>query len=251
MPKKWIAGILLTLLMLGLITIKVYPIAKSNWWNEKEKLEVKEQDLSIKEKNTGTNRFNVSHRSPYVDETFPFRTLEEEEYAKQNPEKFQVVNSIYYAWDKVDTVNGEYKYKISELDDTHHIKFYADYEKFISYTEEETQTETGLFRENRLEDRFGSTKLIRQKLDEKVYNILNNSDSFGMKLGLATYLIEGSISKEHSEMLEGPFTMIVSKETGIILDAKLYGKSKEPMVYIEVEKIHLNEGNPEDIFQLI
>ncbi|EOR25927.1 hypothetical protein A499_03418 [Niallia nealsonii AAU1] len=52
--------------MLGLITIKVYPIAKSNWSNE-EKLEVKEQDLSIKEKNTGTNRFNVSHRSPYVD----------------------------------------------------------------------------------------------------------------------------------------------------------------------------------------
>jgi len=277
MVKKWIAGILVTLLILGLITIKVYPVAKSNWWNEEEKLEAKNQDLSTKEKDTGTNRFNVSHRSPYVDETFPFRTLEEEEYAKQNPEKFHIVNSIYYAWDKVDTVNGEYKYKISELDDTHHINFYADYEKFISYTEEETQTETGLFRENRMEDRFGSIKFIRQKPDEKVYNILDNSDSFGMKLiwiigselwmdiynnyddweftegeklGLAAYMIEGSISKEHSEMLEGPFTMVVSKETGIILDAKFYGKSKEPMVNIEVEKIHLNEGNPEDVFHV-
>jgi len=102
-------------------------------------------------------------------------------------------------------------------------------------------------------DSFGM-KLIWIIGSEIWMNIYNNYDDWefteGEKLGLAAYMIEGSISKEHSEMLEGPFTMVVSKETGIILDAKFYGKSKEPMVNIEVEKIHLNEGNPEDVFHV-
>lgn len=271
--KKLIVGTLITILVFVLVAIKVYPVAKSKWWNEEEILESKNQELSKKEKETEIHKFNVSHRSPYVDETFPFRTLEEEEYAKKNPEKFNIVHNIYYSWDKVDTANGEFTYKLSKLDNLHQIKFYVDFIRFTSYTEEKTQDKTGMVREIILEN---SKKLVRQKPEEGIYNVLKKNNSFaitvkwligselwmyiynnyddwqfeeGEHLGVPVYIIEGSLSKKTSESLEGPFTLIVTKDTGVILEANFYGK-EDAGLSIKVNKIQLNEGNPEDAFNL-
>lgn len=192
---------------------------------------------------------------------------------QKNPEKFNIVHNIYYSWDKVDTANGEFTYKLSKLDNLHQIKFYVDFIRFTSYTEEKTQDKTGMVREIILEN---SKKLVRQKPEEGIYNVLKKNNSFaitvkwligselwmyiynnyddwqfeeGEHLGVPVYIIEGSLSKKTSESLEGPFTLIVTKDTGVILEANFYGK-EDAGLSIKVNKIQLNEGNPEDAFNL-
>lgn len=44
--------------------------------------------------------------------------------------------------------------------------------------------------------------------------------------------------------------MVIAKDTGVILDTKIYGKGKEAERSTTVEEIHINEGVPEGAFNI-
>ncbi|WP_041844640.1 hypothetical protein [Caldibacillus thermoamylovorans] len=67
---------------------------------------------------------------------------------------------------------------------------------------------------------------------------------------MPAFLIKGTISKDKSETLAGPFTMTVSKETGALLDWKCYEENEKVGFSITVQNLSINKDIPDDIFVL-
>jgi hypothetical protein len=74
------------------------------------------------------------------------------------------------------------------------------------------------------------------------------------KFGIPAFQINGVIDSEISESLAGPFEMTVAKDTRTLLDLKCFGDNQKenPIFFIEVESISINEGiqDRENVFTL-
>lgn len=274
--KKFLPVIIITVMALVLIGIKLYPSLK-NKWDEEKLVQDDKETASITNKETSI-KGNDLHRNPYKEETFPFVLKEQEELAKKYPDHFQIVEKIYYSWDNVESIYGKFRFKMSEVDNIQIVEFYADYNRNWSYTHtKESQNGKVVADEIRLYKEGVSTA---QKPKEKVYTvwedkeegdsvqdaikrILDSEDWMfiydnysnwkikeGEKFNLPAYFVEGNIPKSTSELFNGPFSMVIAKDTGVILDTKIYGKGKEAERNTTVEEIHINEGVPEGAFNI-
>ncbi|HEO8422010.1 hypothetical protein [Niallia sp. FSL W8-0635] len=264
MSKKWISIMVITLLAFILVGIRIYP-----------DLEMK-LETGLKQE---TTHVNENHNKNTIKEgkerSFPFRTKEEEELAGHSPDKFKIVEKMYFSLSTIHHAYGAFQFRNSELDNMSYVEFYVDYDQKRS---RESYKEIGKEAIKAEEILLKDSMLLRQKPLEKIYNrkpledrstsvyanIVTNSEWYmliynnysdwefkeGEKFGLPVYLIKGNIKEDISESLMGPFTMIVSKETGALLDLKCYQQEDEPTLTVTVEDIKINEGLPEDVFHL-
>jgi outer membrane lipoprotein-sorting protein len=254
----------ITILALILLGIKVYP-------NVISQLEKESNSNSLIE----DNRKEKDLQKVTKADSFPFRTEEEEELASHNPNKFQIVKRMYNSLDTIHNAYGSFQYRSSEMDNMSHVKFYVDYDQKLGRESfKEMKGKVIKSEEVLIKDSI----LLRQKPTEKIYNrkplenrrtsiystIVTNSEWYiliynnyqdwefkeGEKFGLPVYLIEGNIREATSEELAGPFTMVVSKETGALLDLKCYQKGDKSTLTVTVEEIKINEGVSEEVFYL-
>ena len=74
----------------------------------------------------------------------------------------------------------------------------------------------------------------------------------GTKEGMPVYLIKGVIKSNISTNVAGPFTMVVSKDTGALLDLKCYGHHNKVVFYVSSKNLKINQGIPNEkqVFKL-
>ena len=276
MTKKFFPAIVITVMVLVMIGIKLYPSVKIK--RDEEKLLMVDKETTSKADKETLIKGNVFHRNPYKQETFPFVLKEQEELAKKYPDHFQIVEKIYYSWDNVHSIYGKFRFKMSEIDNIQDVEFYADYNRNWSYTRtKEIQNGKVIADEMRL---FQNGVYTAQKPKEKVYAVWEDeeekdsiqdaikrivdsedwmfiSDNYsswkieeGISFNLPAYFVEGNIPKGTSELFNGPFSMVIAKDTGVVFANKFYGKGKEAERSTTLEEIHINEGVPEGAFNI-
>lgn len=252
----------------------------------------KGQEVTNKDENNVEDEEAISHteehRNPLLEATFPFTREENEKFAKKHPDQFAIVNKMYYAWDYIDNVQGIVEYGDSE-DYMTRTEFSVNFEKKKNRSKSERieggeviETHNLLLKDN---------VAIRELVEENIYNestpeddrfesetnfvtqflgmhhsavtssefhtlIYDNYPDWtyeeGTKDGKPVYDIEGTIAKDKSNNLEGPFTMTVSKETGALLAFTSYDENNDINYFVRTEDIQINEGieNPDAVFQL-
>jgi hypothetical protein len=286
MIKKWLPAIFLTFLTIVLVGIKVYPEVKSKIFKDEELVSSNENldSDSITEESPLDN--DEKHRG-YKEDTFPFRTEVERKLAEAYPDQFHIVEKMYYSWDYIDNAQGEFEIMQAKINSKTRGNFYVDFENGRNRATSE-QIQDGQVVET-LHFLLNDGMITRQMSEKSIYvkepvennpranaeylynhfiGIINsyvlNSEWYALIysnytdwqyeetefLGMPAYFIEGTISNRISESLEGPFTMIVSKETGALLDLQCYGKSDEPIYSVTVKNLQINQGVPDNVFHL-
>lgn len=287
MRKKWLSISLVTLLALILIGIKVYqthpeyfPEFKSTAgqnevdetsgidWEAQKEFEEEQKDLPSKK-----------HRSGLVEDTFPFTTVEQKKFAEKYPEKFSIVEKMYYAMDYIDNAEGEvetvYPIRGSKTQFSFHVdlvnqkylgqvKNYQDgkiveVKRSLSKNGVEIRSLPEKHIYTNRNDKDGSNSLALILFSDSVTSILgwdriydkypNWEYTESTKFGMPVYQIEGT-----REGIEGKqrFTMTVAKNTGVLLNFKEYEKdNKDKLGYsIIVKNIKINQGISDNVFQL-
>ncbi len=275
--KKYFPVLLITILALTLTGIKLYPTIAGALNKEEPQ---KKQQLSNDPDEIAQE---TKHKNPLLEDDFPFKLEEQEKYAQENPDKFAIVEKMYYAWDYIDNAEGSYESGNNgqvENRITFHVDFEQMREKVIYETLEHgsvVETEQILLNDGQIlrqlkEKRLYSLKPVNNQDDVEVMTtylgyvigsewwmlLYDNYDSWEYKekkaFGIPAFKIKGTLTKDTSEMLAGPFEMTVAKETGVLLDLQCYGEEdKDKSVYfIKVADISINKGieNAEEVFQL-
>lgn len=67
---------------------------------------------------------------------------------------------------------------------------------------------------------------------------------------MPVYKIKGTIPSNISEDLQGPFTMVVSKSMGALLDLKCYGQKDRVIFFMTCKSIEINKGLDPKVFHL-
>ena len=267
MVKKVLPIVAITLLGLVLLGIKIYPELKGKW---------DEQQIANIQGKEQPNKKDSKMKDRPQKKTFPFNLKEEEEFAKKYPEQFAIVEKMYFSLDYIHNAYGEFEFQYSGDDPIKRVEFHVDFENQQNRVKiEELQDGKVMNTENVL---VKDGVILRQKIEDKIFNekpstdnnisyindIVTNSEWFvliynnypdwqykeGVHFNMPVYLIEGEISKSTSESLAGPFTMMISKETGALLDIKCYGQGDKPLLNVTVENITLNQGVKEEVFNL-
>jgi hypothetical protein len=270
MFKKILPIFFVTLLALILIGIKVYPTLKSKYMAEENAIS-KDDGSPAKE--------NTQHIDPVKESEFPFAMKAEEDFARKYPAQFEIVKKMYFSWDYIRNAQGVFEYGDESRGEVAHITFYLDLAKMSNKADYKKTRNGKEVEEINLLYKDGIA--IRQKPDQGLFNrdsdrnkqnhylslfndVVINSEWFmliynnypdwsfkeGNQFGMPVYQIEGEITNSTSEVLAGPFSMTVSKETGALLDLKAYGNSKESIVFLDLKAISINKGIEEGIFQL-
>jgi len=267
MIKKLLPVVLVTLLGLTLVGIKVYPDIKALIASKK-----------IEEATNKQKPNNLNGKHPVKEEKFPFRLPAEEEYAKKYPNQFKIVKKMYFSMNYIKNAEGEYEENHNDKDGISHMQFYTDFdqrknranfEKIINGKIVETiqvLLKDGIVLRQR-PNKHIFTRQREEKNDNHFIGLFNNvtnsewwaliynnypdwSYKEGKKFGMPVYKIKGNITDKVSESLQGPFTMVVSKETGALLDLKCYGHESKEILSITVRKIKINQGISNDVFHL-
>jgi hypothetical protein len=270
MFKKILPIFFVTLLALILIGIKVYPTLKSKYMAEENAIN-KDAGSPAKE--------NTQHIDKVKEPEFPFAMKAEEDFARKYPKQFEIVKKMYYSWDYIRNAQGVFEYGYESKGEMAHITFYLDLVKKRNKADYVKAKSGKVVEEINLLYKDGIA--IRQKPNQNLFtkdtdmnkqnhylslfnDVVINSEWFmliynnypdwsfkeGNQFGMPVYQIEGEITNSTSEVLAGPFTMTVSKETGALLDLKAYGNSKEAILTLDLKEISINKGIGEGIFQL-
>ncbi|MDC3414320.1 hypothetical protein NC797_14910 [Aquibacillus sp. 3ASR75-11] len=285
MLKKLLPIFLVTLLALLLVGIKFYPELKDMMVNEDDyeaqgnKELIKDADSSS-ETNEKPEIDSAKHKDKTKPEKFPFREKAEEELAKKYPDKFNIAKKMYYAWDYIDNAQGEYEYGSPNIGDIQQVQFYVDFVKKKNRAKYE-RLQDGKVTET-INLLLKDSNAIRQKPKTNIFtkepvttdnqqryiglfnSVITNSEWYTLvynnysdwnykvdeKYGMPVYQIEGELSEKKSEDLAGPFTMVVSKDTGALLALKCYGQDNEVILYLKAKEIKINQGVSDDVFQL-
>ncbi|SDL90346.1 hypothetical protein [Sediminibacillus halophilus] len=279
--KKYLPVLLITILALTLTGIKLYPtIAGALEPQKKQQLSNDSDEIAQETK----------HKNPLLEDDFPFKLEEQEKYAQENPDKFAIVEKMYYAWDYIDNAEGSYEYGNNgqvENRVTFHVDFEQKQNKAVYETLENgsvVEIEHFLLHDGQITRRLDEPQIYYQepvKNNSRQDDISALTDALGQYLGyvigsekwkflfdnyesweykettafdIPAFKIKGTLTKDTSEMLAGPFEMTVAKETGVLLDLHCYGEEdKDKSVYfIKVADISINDGieNAEEVFQL-
>ncbi|MFC4557448.1 hypothetical protein ACFO3D_04405 [Virgibacillus kekensis] len=206
--------------------------------------------------------------------------------SKEYPDKFQIVKKMHYSNHYVHTAQGSYEFFPSP-GGKNKIEFYVNFDKHMNRSIHQ-DFENGKLKET-LHYLFKDEVMLRKKIEEKIFNhktfekshhqdkdyfihsstgkftgaifdsewdflIYNNYENWsyteGEKFGMPAYFIEGVVTEDMSEGLAGPFTMVIAKETGALLDLKAYGQSDEPRLSLTIINIQINQGVLEEVFKL-
>lgn len=282
MYKKWTPAIVITLLILILIGIKVYP--KVYPYISSFSTSSKNHDGN-KSKSNRPIAETPKHRDITKEATFPFEMKEREDFAKKYPDQFKIVQKMYYSWDYIDNAQGKYEFGETS-GETYRGQFYVDLIKKKNMVKEQklehgkvVATQVFLFEngvatlknlEKKIFTRFthypntrspkefetDSLSTYSKVITNSEWYVLlyNNYPDWSYKkttaFGMPVYKIKGTISKDKSESLSGPFTMIVSKNTGALLELKCYGKKNKVIYFVKTKDIKINQGVPESVFHL-
>ncbi|TGA96898.1 hypothetical protein E4665_13630 [Sporolactobacillus shoreae] len=284
--KKWIPIVVITLLVLVLAGIKIYstyPEAVTSLFH------IDEGANSPSSVSNGTNKGTVTmskHRDSSKESTFPFNTESDKQLAKKYPDKFSIVNKMYYSWDYIHNAQGSYRWGHSQ-EDMSQAKFYVDFDKNENRVTNEqyasgkiVETTNLLFDKNaaiieRPEQKIYAKDTPERKVwhsDEEFKNnyigsynqMVTSSEWFtllsnnypnwsyeeGTQFGMPVYKIKGTIPSNISEDLLGPFTMVVSKSTGALLDLKCYGQKDRVIFFVTCKSIEINKGLDPKVFHL-
>ena len=201
-------------------------------------------------------------------------------FAKNHPDKFNIVKKMYYSWNYLNNAQGEVEFGQSKTDFMH-VQFYVDLSKKLNLGKRESiKNGKVIEKENIL---FKNGVLISQLLNKDIFTkrskkdfpndsnayfnkehvglyngtvtnsewyteIYNNYTDWSYKIGekfnMPTYDISGI------DKLNRPFTMTLSKETGVLLDFKRYNKQHHLIYFIKVNNMKINKGIPREIFHL-
>ncbi|MFC4619985.1 hypothetical protein ACFO4N_14825 [Camelliibacillus cellulosilyticus] len=285
MKKSLLLIIFITLLALVLIGIKIYPKVYTN--TNKQLVNKKEAIPLQNSQNNQNVKGDQSHRDPTKESTFPFESIKREKLAKKYPEKFAIVNKMYYSWDFINSIQGEFERINYKMGETSYGKFYVDLiEKRNRATSKRYENGKLVETENIL---FKDGAAIRQMPSKHIYyvetkaeNTSKNTDAFiyqylslfndditnsewfaliynnyanwsykiGSLNGMEIYEIKGKIPPGISESLSGHFTMGISRQTGVLLDLKCYDQKSKLSLSITTKNIKINNGIPSNVFEL-
>ncbi|RYL87302.1 hypothetical protein [Sporolactobacillus sp. THM19-2] len=285
--KKWLPVALITILVLVLAGIKIYStypeaVAALIPYNKETSSNVSIEKAAEKGAETKT----YAHRDPFKEKTFPFHTESEKQLAKKYPEHFNIVKKMFYSWDYIHNAQGKYSlgdskgYMIK-------IEFYVDFDKHKNRAIEKQYENRKIVETTDL--LFNRDTAVLKRLGQKIYTedtpernargnisqfeihyigmfnqMVTNSEQFDILLnnypnwnfeeetqfGMPVYKIKGTIPSNKSEMLHGPFTMVVSKDTGALLDLKCYGQENRVIFFVTSEGIQINNGVDSTAFRL-
>ncbi|TCP29945.1 hypothetical protein EV207_10739 [Scopulibacillus darangshiensis] len=284
MKKKLLPIFLVSCLSLILLGIKVYPKLSTtleNTFNDKDT----STEVQGKQGNDPTKN-NIQHRNKLLSVTFPFETKEREKFAKEHADQFNIVKKMYYSWDYIRNVQGEFEWG-DPGGETFYNKFYVDFIKKKNHAKNERlkkgkviETQNLLFKDNVAilqmpkkgiftkksieEYKGGSAEAFEADYLGAFNRMVTNSEWFtliyddyknwtykeGEKFGIPVYEIKGEIPKNKSNSLTGPFTMVVSKRTGVLLDLKCYGDGNNIKFFVTARNIEINKGIKNDVFNL-
>ena len=280
MVKKWISFVIVTLLLISLIGIKIYPQIK-------EKTGANKMITTADHKKQGLSRSSASpHRDPYVEETYPFDRKVDEDFAKEHPAQFRIVKKMYYSLDFIDNAEGKYSWGYGNGENSYY-EFHVDFVQKknrgtykVKQGNKVLQTEELLLRNGESTLQYPNKGVyfqdtIKESSEKEsksftnkylvMYNgfvtesewftlIYNNYNDWTYRedtaFDIPVYKIKGIITKEKSESLQGPFTMTVSKSTGALLDLKVYDTNNQVKFYVTVDEIEINQGIQSDVFKL-
>ncbi|MCM3734262.1 hypothetical protein M3215_00020 [Bacillus cytotoxicus] len=115
----------------------------------------------------------------------------------------------------------------------------------------------------------GNRMILQTEWDDMLYDFTRWEYKEETQYGMPVYQIKGEIKKNSdirydengkpnesikgsSDSLAGPFTMVVSKDTGALLDFKCYKSDNAVKFFVTASEIQLNKGiaNEEKVFQL-
>lgn len=204
----------------------------------------------------------------------------ESDLANKYPNKFNIVKKMYYARNNLQNAQGEFEFGAAYTDRMH-VQFYADYSKKMKLSHQETikngkviggenlilkkgvitlqSLNKNIFVKKPLKNeaqRTGSSVNYEESevfsnevTDSEWYieiynNYANWSYKTSNKLGMATYEIKGV------DKLKRQFTMTLAKDTGILLNFKLYNRHHDLIYFIHVMDVRINKGVPSAIFHL-
>ncbi|TGA96896.1 hypothetical protein E4665_13620 [Sporolactobacillus shoreae] len=280
--KKWIPIVVITLLALILAGIKIYstyPEAVTSLFHNNEGT----NSPSSINKGTVTKS---KHRDSSKGSTFPFNTESDKQLAKKYPDKFSIVNKMYYAWDYIHNAQGSYQWGHSK-DEMNQINFYVDFDHHKNRATNK-QYENGKVVET-TDVLFNRDSALLKRPEQKIYtkdtpkrirgqsvgdfedqyigmfnqmvtssewwsllfsNYTNWNYKEGTQFGMPVYQIKGTIPSNVSEDLQGSFTMVVSKNTGALLDLKCYGQKNRVIFFVTIGGIRINKGVDPKVFHL-
>ncbi|RYL87303.1 hypothetical protein [Sporolactobacillus sp. THM19-2] len=285
--KKWLPVPLITILVLVLAGIKIYStypeaVAALIPYNKETS-----SNVSI-EKNAkkGSEAKIYKHRDIAKEKTFPFHTESEKQLAKKYPEQFNIVNKMYYSWDYIHNAQGKYSWGYPKREMSQ-AEFYVDFDHHKNRVTNK-QYENGKVVET-TDVLFNRDIAISQRLEQKIYRkdtpkdpnytnkeqferdhiglynqwvtssewfslLFNNYTNWdyqeGTQLGMPVYKMKGTIPSTISESLQGRFTMVVSKDTGTLIDLKCYGQEDRVIFFVTCEEIQINKGIDPRVFNL-
>lgn len=201
--------------------------------------------------------------------------------AKQYPKKFQIVKTMYDAWNHIHNIQAQVEAGYPQLGYKGETTFYLDLDHQRNLAQQSvTKQGNPLYSESIL---YQNHKMTMVKPKQKVYTDLhfqnnkrgnynvyeslnfytrkvtnnsswvfwlaNNYKSWsykeGTKLGLPVYEIKG-------KTLGDPYKMIIAKNTGVLLDFKEYDHKHQNALstYLTVKSIKINKGIPASQFKL-
>ncbi|KYC92937.1 hypothetical protein MXL46_16105 [Heyndrickxia sporothermodurans] len=107
-----------------------------------------------------------------------------------------------------------------------------------------------LISDNRMDDDFG--RVARNVVHSELSLLLKDFDSWNYSeatfSGIPSYKLTGVIDEKVSNSLAGKFEMIVTKNSGLVLDFKSYDENNTVKYYIKTRNIKIDRGLDKNIF---
>lgn len=282
MLKKWIPIVLVTLLAVFLILLKFDPRVFQSFTHKNNNIAFSKPPNTVKQSSGKVKQ----HGDPSLPATFPFGRKANEDFAKKYPNKFAIVKKMYYSWDYIHNAQGSFSWGQPLQGGISKGHFYVDFDRKMNLANNKViqngkvvESENELYK-NKLETlQFPSKKIYTilsstiQSSHFGMHQALSFENSFitesewfaliyndypdwsykiGTKEGMPVYLITGVIKSTTSPDLAGPFTMVVSKDTGALLDLKFYGKKNKLIFFVSSKNLKINKGisNEQQVFKL-
>lgn len=200
---------------------------------------------------------------------YPYNEFEKEKkFVKKYPKKYEIVRRMYFSLSYIENAQGEFEWGYPLREEVKRTSFWVDYKKMMDHTiTKEMRNGVAVPKDNRVQKDGEIFQLMRDghgvigravndsnKFYEKMYmgerhSLITNSEwvsalasnygnwtyQKGKKFGLTVYKIKGV------DRADRRFTMTVAKDTGALLDLKIYNKNQLEY-YITVLTIQINKG---------
>lgn len=278
----------LVLILVGIKVYTSHPEFITTFMNKGNSVENSKANSEAKKSQDSED--HVQHKDTSKEEQFPFNRKQDKELAKKYSDKFKIVKKMYYSWDYIHNAQGEYERGRPINGDMERDQFYVDFDKKKNRAKGEQLEDGKVIETTNVllkggvgirqmpkkhiynkqtlktlkENHFSSVGdfethylgLFNKMITSSEWYVLLYNDypdwdyKLGTKFGIPVYQIKGEIPTNISESFAGPFTMVISKETGVLLDLKCYGDQNKVIFFITANDIQINKGIADDVFHL-